>query len=90
VPDGVVRLIIGVVLLLHGIAHGGAMGALWWVSARPGTDTGGWTAARLWAAPALGTTATTAVAVGFWTVSMLAFVIAGLGFIGVVVPPEWC
>lgn len=88
-PDGVVRLIIGVVLLLHGIAHGGAMGALWWVSARPGTDTGGWTAARLWAAPALGTTATTAVAVGFWTVSMLAFVIAGLGFIGVVVPPEW-
>lgn len=39
-PDGVSRLVIGGILFLHGIAHGGAIGALWWISSRPGTDTG--------------------------------------------------
>ena len=44
-PDGPMRVVLGTVLLLHGLGHGGAMGALWWIAARPGTDTGGWEAA---------------------------------------------
>jgi hypothetical protein len=88
-PDGTLRLILGGVLFLHGIAHGGAMGSLWWVAARPGTDTGGWTTARLWAAPGLGGDAATAIAVAFWTVAMVAFIVGALGFWNVVVPPEW-
>jgi hypothetical protein len=41
-PDGMMWLILGAVLLVHGLGHGGAIGALWWVNARPGTETGGW------------------------------------------------
>ena len=88
-PDGVTRLVIGGILFLHGIAHGGAIGALWWISARPGTDTGGWEAARMWATPGLGANVATAVAVGFWTSAIVAFVVAAFGFWGVIVPAEW-
>jgi hypothetical protein len=88
-PDGVMRVVLGGILVLHGIAHGGAMGALWWVAARPGNDTGGWLAARMWAAPAIAPSVAMAVAIAFWTGAMLAFVVAGLGFWGVLVPAEW-
>jgi hypothetical protein len=88
-PDGTLRLVLGGILLLHGIAHGGAMGSLWWVATRPGTNTGGWTAARLWVAPNISANAATIVAVCFWTVAMVAFVVAALGFLNVVVPAEW-
>lgn len=88
-PDGRMRLAIGAVLFLHGIAHGGAMGALWWISARPGTDTGGWEATRMWAAPAVAGNVSTLVAVAFWTGALVAFVVTALGFWGVVVPAEW-
>lgn len=88
-PDGTLRLILGGVLFLHGIAHGGAMGSLWWVATRPSADTGGWTAARLWIAPNIAGNAATAIAIGFWTAAMVAFVVAALGFWNVVVPPEW-
>ena len=88
-PDGVTRLVIGGILFLHGIAHGGAIGALWWISARPGTDTGGWEAARMWATPGLSANVATAVAVAFWTSAIVAFVVAAFGFWGVIVPAEW-
>lgn len=88
-PDGLWRVVLGGILLLHGIAHGGAMGALWWIAARPGTETGGWEAARLWAAPTTDDGAATVIAVAFWTAALLAFVVAALGFWGVAVAPEW-
>lgn len=88
-PDGMMRLILGGVLLVHGLGHGGAIGALWWVNARPGTETGGWAAARLWVAPTITGNAATVIAVSFWTVAMIAFVVAALGFWGVVVPAAW-
>jgi hypothetical protein len=88
-PDGMMRLILGAVLLVHGLGHGGAMGALWWVTARPGTETGGWDAARLWIAPAIDGISATVIAVSFWTVALVTFVLAALGFWGVIVPAEW-
>lgn len=88
-PDSTLRLILGGVLLLHGIAHGGAIGSLWWVATRPDVETGGWTAARMWAAPAVAGNVATAVAVAFWTAAMVAFVVAALGFWNVAVPPDW-
>jgi hypothetical protein len=88
-PDGMMRLILGAVLLVHGLGHGGAMGALWWVTARPGTETGGWDAARLWIAPAIDGSLATVIAVSFWTVALVTFVLAALGFWGVIVPAEW-
>ncbi len=88
-PDGTLRLILGGLLFLHGLAHGGAMGSLWWIATRPGVDTGGWTAARLWAAPGIATNVATATAIGFWSAAVVAFVVAALGFWGVVVPADW-
>lgn len=88
-PDGGMRMVVGAILFLHGIAHGGAMGALWWMSARPGTDTGGWEAARMWAAPTVAANVAILVAVAFWTGALVAFVVAALGFWGVVVPAAW-
>ena len=88
-PDGVMRLVLGAILLLHGMGHGGAMGALWWVRAHPEADAGGWKAARVWAAPALAPRVASAVAVALWSGAMLAFVVAALGFWSVGAPPEW-
>ena len=51
--DQIIKLVIGGVLLLHGLGHGGAIGALIWIGRRPGTDTGGWRAARSWLFPSL-------------------------------------
>lgn len=41
-----IELVIAGALLLHGLGHGGAVGALMWTRLRPGTDTRGWMAAR--------------------------------------------
>lgn len=87
--DGLLRLIVGGAVLVHGIAHGGAIGALWWVANRPGTDTGGWTAARTWLMPNLAPSTATLVASGFWVVAMVGFVLAALGFWGIAVPADW-
>jgi len=38
--EQIIRAIISGVLFLHGLGHGGAIGALLWVDARPGTNTG--------------------------------------------------
>ena len=45
-------LVIAAALLLHGLGHGGALGALIWIKFRPGDDTG----ARLAALAALAST----------------------------------
>jgi len=40
-------------LVIHGLGHGGALGALIWMALRPSDPTGGWQAARSWLLPAL-------------------------------------
>lgn len=74
------------VLLLHGLGHGGAVGALIWVSARPGTDTGGWLAARSWLVPSLSPPLAKTLAIIFWVVSLIGFVAAALSFLAILVP----
>lgn len=86
--DGLLALVIGAVLLLHGLGHGGAIGAMWWIAMRPQTNMGGWTAARSWAMPWLGSAATW-IAAAFWLVAMVGFVAAALAFWGILLPPEW-
>lgn len=87
--DQMLRWIVGGVLLLHGLGHGGALGALAWIRLRPGTSTGDWAAARSWLAPALGADGATAIASAFWIVSLVCFAIAALSFWGVLAPGDW-
>jgi hypothetical protein len=84
--DPTIRLIAAGVLLLHGLGHGGALGALAWIRLRPGTPTGAWHAAQSWLVPSLpGDTATT-VASAFWVASLVGFVVAAMSFWGVLIP----
>lgn len=86
--DQMIKLIAAGVLLLHGLGHGGALGALAWIRFRPGTPTGYWLAARSWLVPSLpGDTATT-IASAFWIVSLVGFVIAAMSFWGILVPGD--
>ena len=85
-PDSAVRLVVFGALLVHGLGHGGALGALVWIGRFPGTDTGGWRAARSWALPALSAPAATAVASAFWVAALVGFVAAALSFWGVLLP----
>jgi hypothetical protein len=87
-PDLLVRLIIAGALLLHGLGHGGALGALIWIGARPGTDTSGWHAARSWLAAGLSTGTATTVASVFWILSLVGFVATALAFWGIGLPGE--
>lgn len=87
-PDSIVRLVIVGALALHGLGHGGALGALIWIGARPGSDTGGWRAARSWLATGLPASTATTVASTFWIVSLIGFVAAALAFSGIVIPGE--
>ena len=78
--DQVVRLVSFVVLLAHGLGHGGALGALAWIALRPGSDTGAWTAARSWLWPSVAPGTATLVASAFWIVSLVGFVVAALSY----------
>jgi len=75
-------------LMIHGLGHGGALGALLWIAARPSDPSGGWQAARSWLLPALPTMTATFVAGSFWVFSMFGFVAAALSFWGILVPGE--
>jgi hypothetical protein len=87
VSDDVLRIVVGGVLLLHGIAHLGALGALAWVSS--GRDAGGWKLPRMWLAPSLSLRTTTIVAVVFWVAATIGFVLAALSFWSIILPVEW-
>ncbi len=76
-----VNIVVFAVVLLHGIAHGGAIGAILWVEAKPGTDTGGWKAAKSWLFPSLSPAPAKTTAIVFWAVSMIGFVAAALLFL---------
>ena len=84
--DQTIKLIAAGVLLVHGLGHGGALGALAWIRTYPGTPAGGWLAARSWLVPSLAGDTATTIAAAFWIVSLVGFVIATMSFWGVVVP----
>ncbi len=81
--DQLLKLVVGGVLLVHGLGHGGALGALAWIRFRPGTSTGGWAAARTWLLPSLPAETATTLAGAFWIAALVGFVIAALSFWGV-------
>ncbi len=76
------------ILLLHGLGHGGAIAALAWIAARPGGPTGDWHAARSWLVPALPADTATAIACTFWALALTGFVAAALALGGVLVPAD--
>lgn len=75
-------------LMIHGLGHGGALGALMWIAFRPLDPTGGWQAARSWLLPTLPAATATSVAGAFWIVAMFGFVVAAVSFWGIGLPGE--
>jgi hypothetical protein len=69
-------LVVAGVLLIHGLGHAGALGALAWIGLRGG-DTGAWLPARSWLVPSM--PSATVVAAIFWTVALVGFVAASGG-----------
>lgn len=86
--DQTIKLIAAGTLLLHGLGHGGALGALAWIQLSPGSTTGPWVAARSWLVPSLSGGTATALASAFWIASLVGFVITAMSFWGVVVSSE--
>ncbi len=86
--DQTIKIVVAAVLLLHGLGHGGTLGALIWLRFRPGDNTGAWLAARSWLFPSLPAATTTVVASVFWVLSLVGFVAAALSFWGILVPGE--
>ena len=86
--DQTIKFIAAGALLLHGLGHGGALGALAWVQVSPGSNTGAWLAARSWLVPSLSADAATLLGRAFWIASLMGFVITAMSFWGVVVPSE--
>jgi hypothetical protein len=84
--DQTIKLVAAGVLLLHGLGHGGALGALAWIRFRPGTPTGGWLAARSRLVSSLPADTATTLASALWIVSLVGFVIDAMSLWGVVVP----
>lgn len=84
--DQLLRTVLGGVLLLHGLGHGGAIGALAWIAHFGPGKTGDWHAARSWLLPDLAPTAATTIACVAWALALVGFVAAALAFWGVVLP----
>ncbi len=82
------RIVIGAVLLVHGLGHGGALGALLWIRVRPTARTGDWAAARTWLMPSLPAETAATLASAFWIAAMVGFGMAALSFWGLVLPAE--
>lgn len=84
--DQTIKLLIAGALLLHGLGHGGALGAL--LGHSRGMDTGAWLPPRSWLFPSLAAATAARVAVIFWVLSLIGFVAAALSFWGIFVPGE--
>ncbi|MFI5259165.1 MAG: hypothetical protein ACHQ01_06100 [Candidatus Limnocylindrales bacterium] len=84
--DQMLRLVVGGVLLVHGLGHSGALAALIWLRVRPGANTGDWLPARSWLIPALPAETAMTLASAFWIVALAGFVLAALSFWGILVP----
>lgn len=85
--DQTIKLLAAGALLLHGLGHGGALGALAWIRFSP-SSSGPWLAARSWLVPSLSTDGATALAGLFWVASLVGFLITAMSFWGVLVPAE--
>jgi len=81
-----VKILIAGVLLLHGLGHGGAIGAL--IAIDRGVPSGKWLAARSWLFPGLNPRAAEFIAIILWTLSLVGFVSAALSFWGVLIPGD--
>ena len=86
--DEMLKLVIGGVLLVHGLGHGGALGALLWIRLRPRSSTGDWAAARTWLMPALPAETAATLASAFWIAALVGFVMAALSFWGLLLPVD--
>lgn len=84
--DQLLRTVLGGVLLLHGLGHGGAIAALAWIAHFGPGNTGDWHAARSWLLPDLAPSTATALACGAWALALVGFVAAALAFWGVGLP----
>ena len=79
----VLRIIVVVALAAHGIAHAIALGGL------VGQSVGGVSTSvvvRSWLMPGLGPNTAPAVAVPFWLVATVGFLVAALSFSGILIP----
>jgi len=86
--DQIIKIVIAAALLLHGLGHGGALGALIWIGRSGGMGTGAWLPARSWPFPSLPAPAATTIASIFWILSLIGFVAASMSFWGILVPGE--
>ncbi len=86
--DQIIKIVIAAALLLHGLGHGGALGALIWIGCSGGMDTGAWLPARSWLFPSLPAPTATTMASIFWILSLIGFVAASMSFWGFLVPGE--
>jgi hypothetical protein len=86
--DETLRLVAGGVLMVHGVAHVGAIAALLWIRSGRPTGGGSWTAARSWLVPSLATDAAAGIAITFWVVALTGFAATALAFWGVGLPVD--
>ena len=84
--DDSLRLVVGGILLVHGIAHVGPIGAQLWIRSGHVTPAGSWSVARSWAAPGLSADAAGTVAGTFWVFSLVGFILTALAFWGIGLP----
>ena len=88
-PSSTRELVVGGVLLVHGVAHVGPILALVWIAGHGPGSTGPWLAARTWLAPSLDGRIAAAFACTLWAVALVGFVAAALGFWGVLPIGGW-
>ncbi len=79
-----VNLIIGIVLIAHGIGHVlGYFPIFGWASVD------GWTGESWLLTAPIGVAGANAIALVLWTIPMVGFTLAGLGVLGIAVPTTW-
>ena len=83
-----IKLLIAVVLLVHGLGHIGALMSIIVNWRARGTSTGAWLPARSWLLPALTPQVAKTIACTFWVLSTLGFVAAAMSFWGILLPGD--
>jgi hypothetical protein len=81
-----IQILITGVLLVHGLGHGGAIGALIYIDR--GASGGKWLPARSWLFPNLATRSAKIIAITFWALSLFGFIAAALSFWGILLPVD--
>src|SRR4030042_267318 len=82
----ILEILITGVLVVHGLGHGGAIGAL--IAIDRGVTSGKWLPSRLWLFPTLAPRTAKIIAITFWALSLLGFVAATLSFWGIFLPVD--